>query len=404
MRGSKPSEDVEDAYRFLEQCNLVLFQLDNHNPFDYQTPVQSTRILEILSRHTNLTALSLTTDVHIAREDGLPPPIERLMPNLQAFQLDIQALAFLDTPRLELLLRANNLRILRLDTLPSVSTLEFESLLRRACKACQGLRHVFLGFENECRPGVLQILAQNCPLLQILGVANRSGESDWGITEYSFFVLIDSLHDIEYLEMDATFTLPMSGLVHLASRCPHLEVLNLPRARLRLVPQRLHLITRATKTLTQLTVLRLRQVWFENAEICLNSNRLMSRIAAAWRRMLPNVREIPCRDDVGRMGKVGPDVPLEPRLGNTDQDVQHLRERMLRLEREDRDGTLLLNDFESHQFLVREKLWGLLRYDRIRIPIKKTECEWQARISEEIIGWPLVDFVSFVGRWANLPP
>jgi hypothetical protein len=293
-----------------------------------------------------------------------------------------------------------------LEQLPKFERLQILSLQRVApahskraseCIAkCRHLRVVDVAFHSLADVKSLLSMARGCPLLQKFSVEYIPFRGAQELVEHQFLDLLRALPNVEFLELGLKFRIDGATLQALACYCPHLTVLNLPRARLFLSAL---LMTRA-RPLRKLETMYMSSIWFEQPWHAMKPDE-MDNIVEEWQRIFPRLRALPCTADISCLRSyTGGDDMTEGLAGNMTEDLD---EDMTEdsdddmTEYSDDDMTEDSDDDEiaSSQFNFRIKLWRTLGYGEGYLTHEGFEHMWQTNMETEIIGWPVVPISVF---------
>ncbi|KAL4977148.1 hypothetical protein BDW66DRAFT_166061 [Aspergillus desertorum] len=363
---SKPSQiyksgsnrGVTSLCSLINRCDLRFFHIeDSREPEpDPMSDDYATQLIECLTRQRNLKALALMIPEvlsSLARvvEKGNP------WPRLKALYYGQFGDRFSIPPAIQL---------------PKFNELEMLSMSRV---------DPFLTIVS-CDPGIksrLRMLhleladtSDTLPLLDILPGFNRLqklslgelGDNDRSEFCASLFGRLPPLPSLQCFVLPWVFQMRISFIQHMASLYPQLTVLDLSQADLPVSFASLQ----SMPSITQLQVMRFSEMPFKNPRRWMRGAKLQ-RLAAEWKRVFPSLRAVPYRGEKCTF-------PMTARAVN-----EHLLSEP--------------DDFAyppDSDFLM-GRICTVLGY-KARID-GHLDYEFQTKMENEIIGWPVVPFIAF---------
>ncbi|CBF73942.1 predicted protein [Aspergillus nidulans FGSC A4] len=353
---SGSNRDVTSLCSLIDRCDLHFFHIEDSREPEPMSDDHTTQLIECLARQRNLKALALMIPEVLS-------PLARVVENGNPWP-GLKALYYgqyddrFSIPPVVRLPRFNELEILSIPRIDPLLT-----IIGRDPGIKNRLRvlHLELADISDTEP-VLDILP-GCNSLQklSLGELDDSGPAE---AYANFFQRLPPLPSLQCLVIPWVFKMKINLIQHVASLYPQLTVLDLSQADLTVSLNSLQ----SMSSITQLQVLQLSEIPFNNPRRWMRGTRLQ-QLATEWKRVFPSLRTVP----------YGGDNCTFPMTS------QAVREHLL----SEPDEFAYPPDSD---FLM-GRLCTVLGY-RARID-SHLDYDFQTKMENEIIGWPVVPFVAF---------
>ena len=381
--------EVKALAKWLLQCDLKVFQIsqsDFHStPLPRYGSRDMERILGALWRHRNLQALAFKIQCvrgyigsiceHLEIEMGTPP-----WPRLKALYLDHP-----DQYWLNKLPTFDHLQIFEsrgyFMELPNGIQNMAMSISR--CKHFQVVDVEFIDVQDI---GIILMIASGCPRLRQLRV--DSAHAGFMSGDH-FSRLLRALPHIEVLEVPLMFGMTPPTIHDLATFCPKLEVLVMPRTRLHVT---LHSLMKTTP-LCLLAEMRMANVLFNDPER--HKEQVdMQHLAKEWSRVFPRLRRAPLPYWVGESEGL-----IDQELRRKVTEIGSHGQSTIGVSKMPVNKLGVRPQLYSTDSRIRRQLWASLKYESSVHPKDFTGYgrRWRTDFEIQAFGWPVIPIQGFLG-------